>query len=72
MMSGIKNHDPTIMTGEIVSLPADEIIADPNHAWHAIRGYDFAGLESMLKSGLLPAQNQQDYSLSIPSCFSEY
>ena len=45
--------------------PANEIVADPNHAWHAIRGYDFAGLEQILTNGLLPADNQGDYSVSL-------
>jgi hypothetical protein len=39
------------------ALPSVEIIADPNVAWHAIRGYDFAGLESILYSGILPSKN---------------
>lgn len=45
--------------------PANEIIADRNHAWHAIRGYDFAGLEQILTNGLFPADNQGDYSVSL-------
>jgi len=45
--------------------PANEIASDPNHIWHAIRGYDFAGLESMLVSGISPAENQQDYSVCL-------
>ena len=46
-------------------LPSDEIIADPTVAWHAIRGYDFAGLEAILQTGLLPAENQQDFGVSV-------
>lgn len=52
-------------TEPITALPSEEIIANPSVAWHAIRGYDFAGLEGMLQSGLLPAENQQDYSVSV-------
>lgn len=40
--------------------PANELIADPNHSWHAIRGYDFAGLEQILTYGLSPSDNQND------------
>lgn len=45
--------------------PANEIVADSNHAWHAIRGYDFAGLDLILTNGILPADNQGDYSVSL-------
>lgn len=45
--------------------PANEIVTDPNHAWHAIRGYDFAGLEQILTNGLFPADNQGSYSVCL-------
>jgi hypothetical protein len=44
-------------TEPVEALPSVEIIADPNVAWHVIRGYDFAGLESILNSGILPSKN---------------
>ena len=40
--------------------PSQEIINDPKVLWHAVRGYDFAGLESMLGEGLMPSEDQ-DY-----------
>ncbi len=46
-------------------MPSGEIIADPSTVWHAIRGYDFAGLEAIMQNGLLPAKNQQDFSVSV-------
>jgi hypothetical protein len=49
----------------ICPLPSGEIIADPTTVWHAIRGYDFAGLEAIMQNGLLPAENQQDFSVSV-------
>lgn len=45
--------------------PSQEVIADPNTAWHAIRGYDFAGLEAMLEDGLLASENQQDSAVCM-------
>lgn len=45
--------------------PSKEIINDPKVLWHAVRGYDFAGLESMLGEGLMPSEDQ-DYCV----CFS--
>lgn len=45
--------------------PSQEIINDPKVLWHAVRGYDFAGLESMLGEGLMPSEDQ-DYCV----CFS--
>lgn len=45
--------------------PSQEIINDPKVLWHAVRGYDFAGLESMLEEGLIPSEGQ-DYCV----CFS--
>lgn len=44
---------------------ANEIVADRTHAWHAIRGYDFAGLEGILAEGLTPAHNQDDYCVCL-------
>ena len=61
-MTEIKIH---FDTEPVNPLPSDEIIADPTVAWHAIRGYDFAGLEAILQTGLLPAENQQDFSVSV-------
>jgi hypothetical protein len=49
----------------LIGLPSEEIIADPTVVWHAIRGYDFAGLERMLLNGLEPSRNQLDYSVCV-------
>jgi hypothetical protein len=49
----------------IVPEQSEGIIADRSVVWHAIRGYDFAGLESMLRTGLLPAENQGEYRVCV-------
>ncbi len=54
-----------IDTETLVPKPSQEVIGDPNIAWHAIRGYDFAGLEAMLEDGLLPSENQQDSAVCL-------
>lgn len=61
-MSEAKIH---IDTEPLVPKPFQEVIGDPNTAWHAIRGYDFAGLETMLEDGLLPSENQQDSAVCM-------
>ena len=61
-MSEAKIH---IDTEPLVPKPSQEVIADPNTAWHAIRGFDFAGLEAMLEDGLLPSDNQQDSAVCM-------
>lgn len=54
-----------IETESLKTEPSTEIIADTNTAWHAIRGYDFAGLEEMLVDGLSPSSNQQDHAVCL-------
>lgn len=61
-MSEIK---PSFDTEPLELKPSQEAIADPSTAWHAIRGYDFAGLEAMLDDGLLPSENQQDHLVCL-------
>jgi hypothetical protein len=39
---------------------ATPVLEDPQHLWHALRGYDFAALESIVNFGLEPGQNQDD------------
>lgn len=51
----------------IVAITSQEVIADPNTAWHATRGFDFAGVEAMLEDGLVPADNQQDNAVCMSS-----
>lgn len=45
--------------------PSQEIIRTHEISWHALRGYDFAGLESILQYGLEPADNQQDHCVCL-------
>lgn len=45
--------------------PSQEIIRTHEISWHALRGYDFAGLESILQYGLEPADNQQDHCVCV-------
>lgn len=45
--------------------PSQEIIRTHEISWHALRGYDFAGLESILQRGLEPADNQQDHCVCL-------
>jgi hypothetical protein len=42
----------------VEAIPADRVVTDPAHAWHAVRGFDFAGLEDIVTNGLRPADNQ--------------
>lgn len=52
-MTEVKIH---FDTEPVNPLPSDEIIADPTVAWHAIRGYDFAGLEAILQTGFVASR----------------
>lgn len=45
--------------------PSQEIIRTHEISWHALRGYDFAGLESILQYGLEPADNQQNHCVCL-------
>ena len=45
--------------------PSQEIIRTHEISWHALRGYDFVGLESILQRGLEPANNQQDHCVCL-------
>ena len=50
--------------------PSQEIINDPKVLWHAVRGYDFAGLESMLGEGLMPSEDQDYFYFTCKSLVS--
>lgn len=40
-----------VTTERLQEEPSHEMINNPNISWHALRGYDFAGLELMLQGG---------------------
>lgn len=44
---------------------SEQLIKNKYVAWHALRGYDFAGLASILSKGLFPSANQQDYKVCL-------
>lgn len=54
-----------VTTERLQEEPSHEMINNPNISWHALRGYDFAGLELMLQGGLQPAENQQDHCVCL-------
>lgn len=54
-----------VTTERLQEEPSHEMINNPNISWHALRGYDFAGLELMLQGGLQPAENQRDHCVCL-------
>jgi len=45
--------------------PAEKIIDSRIHAWHGLRGYDFAGLESILNTGIKPTQQLEEFAVCM-------
>lgn len=54
-----------VTTERLQEEPSHEMINNPNISWHALRGYDFAGLELMLQGGLQPVENQWGYCVCL-------
>lgn len=60
------NATETNRSIEPITIKSSEaLLQNQNVAWHALRGYDFAGLAAVLSGGLKPAENQSDYTVSL-------
>jgi|GEM_PF-3595873 len=51
----VAERDDQIALPELAVLPADEVLQVQEYDWHSLRGFDFAGLDSMLDEGIKPS-----------------